>query len=332
MGLIPTAALTGEVVYSPNVATDPRYLLGNEITRSELTVPLIVGERVIGVLDVESQHLDAFDERARRVITAFSEQVALAMENVNLLSRLELARETAEEANQVKGQFLANTSHELRTPLTGIIGSLSMVVDGLCDTREEEHECVHIAYNASQRLLTIINNVLDIAKIESGRMDVSMREVDVAPLLADVYALMRVQADEKRITLAVDLPSEMLPPVWADTDMLRQVVLNLVGNSIKFTHKGGVIVSAHVRESLMEIAVADTGIGILLEQQPKLFQPFVQVDGSMTRKYGGTGLGLSISRKLAEMMGGSVAMHSEGEGKGSTFTINLALASSVRHA
>ena len=97
--------------------------------------------------------------------------------------------------------------------------------------------------------------------------------------------------------------------------MLRQVVLNLVGNSIKFTHKGGVTVSARVRESLMEIAVADTGIGILLEQQPKLFQPFVQVDGSMTRKYGGTGLGLSISRKLAEMMGGSVAMHSEGEGK-----------------
>ncbi|MBI5713757.1 MAG: GAF domain-containing protein [Chloroflexi bacterium] len=332
IGLLAVAARNGEVVYSPNVAIDPRYLRGNDVTQSELCVPLIFGGRVIGVLDVASQHLDAFDERVRRVIIAFSEQVAIAMENVNLLSRLELARETAEEANQVKGQFLANTSHELRTPLTGIIGSLSMVVDGLCDTREEEHECVHIAYNASQRLLTIINNVLDVAKIESGRMDVSMQEVDIAPILADVYALIRVQADEKRITLTVNLPAGSLPPAWADPDMLRQVLLNLVGNAIKFTHQGGVTVQARVENSKMEIAVIDTGIGIPLHQQPKLFQPFVQADGSMTRKYGGTGLGLSISRKLAEIMGGSVAMYSEGEGKGSTFTLTVLLASSVKHA
>ncbi len=332
LGLIATTARTGEAVYSPNVAVDPRYLLGNPITRSELCVPLIAGERVIGVLDVESPDLDAFDERARRVIAAFSEQVAIAMENVNLLSRLELARETAEEANQVKGQFLANTSHELRTPLTGIIGSLSMVVDGLCDTREEEHECVHIAYNASQRLLTIINNVLDIAKIESGYMDVHMQEVDTSVVFADVYALMRIQADEKHIALNIDLPSESLPAVWADPDMLRQILLNLVGNAVKFTQQGGVTVQAQIENSKMEIAVIDTGIGIAPHLQSKLFQPFVQADGSMTRKYGGTGLGLSISRKLAEMMGGSVAMHSEGEGKGSTFKLTVSLASSVKHA
>lgn len=330
-GLIPTAARTGEAVYAPNVAIDPRYWQGNDITQSELCVPLIIGERVIGVLDVASPELDAFDERARRVITAFSEQVAIALENVNLLSRLELARETAEEANQVKSQFLANTSHELRTPLTGIIGSLSMVVDGLCDTREEEHECVHIAYNASQRLLTIINNVLDIAKIESGHMDVHIQEVDIAPILADVYALMRIQSDEKQITLTVNLPAESLPPAWADPDMLRQVLLNLVGNAVKFTPRGGVTVQAQIENSKMEIAVSDTGIGIPLTQQSKLFQPFVQADGSMARKYGGTGLGLSISRKLAEMMGGSVAMRSAGEGKGSTFTLTLWLASGVKH-
>jgi len=332
LGLIATTARTGEVVYSPNVAVDPRYLLGNAITRSELCVPLIAGERVIGVLDVESPDLDAFDERARRVIAAFSEQVAIAMENVNLLSRLELARETAEEANQVKGQFLANTSHELRTPLTGIIGSLSMVVDGLCDTREEEHECVHIAYNASQRLLTIINSVLDIAKIESGYMDVHMQEVDTSVVCADVYALMRIQADEKRIALTIDLPSEPLPAVWADPDLLRQILLNLVGNAVKFTHQGGVTVQAQIENSKMKISVIDTGIGIPHHLQSKLFQPFVQADGSMTRKYGGTGLGLSISRKLAEMMGGSVAMRSEGEAKGSTFTLTVSLASSVKHA
>jgi PAS domain S-box-containing protein len=331
LGLIPTTARTGEVVYSPNVAIDSRYLLGNVITQSELCVPLIASERVIGVLDVESPGLDAFDERARRVIAAFSEQVALAMENVNLMSRLELARETAEEANQVKGQFLANTSHELRTPLTGIIGSLSMVVDGLCDTREEEHECVHIAYNASQRLLTIINNVLDIAKIESGYMDVHMQEVDAPLVFADVYSLMRVQADEKRIALNIVLPSESLPAVWADPDMLRQILLNLIGNAVKFTNQGGVTVQAQIVDSKMEIAVVDTGIGVPSHLHSKLFQPFVQADGSMTRKYGGTGLGLSISRKLAEMMGGSVAMHSEGEGKGSTFTLTVSLASSVKH-
>ncbi len=327
-GVTALAARTGNVVYLPDVSVDPNYIPGNLETRSELVIPLRVGDKIIGVLDMQSQEPGIFDERARRIITAFAAHAALALENARLLDSLETSRQIAEDANRLKSEFLANTSHELRTPLTGIIGSLSMVLDGLCDSPEEEREFSRIAYAASQRLLTIINDVLDIAKIEAGRMDVRLQTVDLGALFKDVRSLSRVQAEEKKLSMEFLLPETMEYIVWADPDKLRQVLLNLIGNAIKFTTHGGVKVSARVvggddEARKMRIDVQDTGIGISLDKQGKLFQPFVQVDGSMTRSYGGTGLGLSISRRLTELMGGALELYSAGEGQGSTFMVTL---------
>ncbi|MBI3243670.1 MAG: GAF domain-containing protein, partial [Chloroflexi bacterium] len=322
------AARTGEIVYLPDVTADPVSFAANSETRSELAIPLKVAGKIIGVLDLQSREPGIFDDRTRRIITAFAEHAALALENARLVANLDMSRQMAEDANRLKSEFLANTSHELRTPLTGIIGSLSMVLDGLCDSPEEEREFARIAYTASERLLTIINDVLDIAKIEAGRMDVRLQAVDLDALFKDVRSLSRVQAEEKKLTLEFALPGTMEYILWADPDKLRQVLLNLIGNAIKFTDHGGVRVAASVVDGddghkRIRLDVQDTGIGIPLEKQSKLFQPFVQVDGSMTRRFGGTGLGLSISRRLTELMGGALDLSSPGEGLGSTFMVTL---------
>ena len=329
-GVIALAARTGNTVYLPDVSADSNYVLGSLETRSEFVVPLRAGSKIMGVLDLQSRELNIFDDRTRRIITAFAEHAALALENAQLLASLDMSRQMAEDANRLKSEFLANTSHELRTPLTGIIGSLSMVLDNLCDSPEEEREFARIAYTASQRLLGIINDVLDIAKIEAGRMDVRLQAVDLEVLFKDVRALSRVQAEDKKLTLEFRPPDISPFVIWADPDKLRQVLLNLIGNAIKFTEHGGITVAARLVdgddgavEKKIRIEVQDTGIGIPLEKQGRLFQPFVQADGSMTRKYGGTGLGLSISRRLIELMNGALTLFSAGEGQGTTFILTL---------
>jgi signal transduction histidine kinase len=295
-------------------------------SKSAIAAPMSVGSHIIGVLSLESPNEAAFDMRTQRIVAAFAERAGLALENTQLLTRLDFARQTAEEASKLKSEFLANTSHELRTPLTGIIASLSMVLDNLCDSPEEEREFIQIAYSSSEHLHEIINSVLDIAKIEAGRMDVDLRAVDVAALFSEVYTLTRVQADDKNLKLEMRLPDDTSVRIQADPDKLRQILINLLGNSIKFTERGGIRVEADIVGEQMRMVVKDTGIGISIEKQARLFQPFVQGDGSMTRKYGGTGLGLSISRRFAEMMGGSLTLFSEGDGKGTTLTLLLPLA------
>ncbi|MEK7277483.1 MAG: GAF domain-containing protein, partial [Chloroflexota bacterium] len=322
-GLTVAAFKSGRSIYAPDTGADDRYLAAHPDTRSEFAVPLQAGGHVIGALDLQSPDLDAFDGRTQRIVTAFAEHAALALENARLLGRVEEARRIAEEASNFKSEFLANTSHELRTPLTGIIGSLSVVVDELCDSREEEREFVQIAYTASQRLLAIISDVLDIAKIEAGKIEVQPQAVAVSRIFGEVEALTRLQAEQKKLRLDFLPPPESSAAVWADPDRLRQILLNLVGNAIKFTEQGEIVVSVGVEARELRFSVRDTGIGVALDKQHKLFQPFVQADGSMTRKYGGTGLGLSISRRLAELMGGSLTLHSEGEGRGSEFILTL---------
>ncbi len=295
-------------------------------SKSAIAAPMSVGGRIIGVLNLESSKENAFDMRTQRMVAAFAERAGLALENTQLLTRLDFARQTAEEASKLKSEFLANTSHELRTPLTGIIASLSMVLDNLCDSPEEEREFIQIAYSSSEHLHEIINSVLDIAKIEAGRMDVDLRAVDIAAMFSEVYTMTRVQADDRALKLEMRLPDDLTVRVLADPDKLRQILINLIGNSIKFTEKGAIRVQAENVGEQMVITVQDTGIGISADKQARLFQPFVQGDGSMTRKYGGTGLGLSISRRFAEMMGGSLTLFSEGVGKGTVLTLLLPLA------
>ncbi len=241
---------------------------------------------------------------------------------------LEAASQAAEEANRMKSAFLASTSHELRNPLNGIINFVRFVRDGLCDDRDEELDFLDSAYDSAVHLLKVINDILDIAKIESGTLTVVMEPVDLNKMLLEVHSMLDVQAREK--TLDLILPKALNTPLFvrADPVRLKQVLVNVVGNSIKFTKVGSVTLGTTVDRAKgeVEIRVVDTGIGVPPKQQSKLFQPFAQADGSTTREFGGTGLGLSISRNLMKLMDGWIDLYSAGEDRGTEVKIRLKLA------
>ncbi|WP_448572728.1 sensor histidine kinase [Trichothermofontia sp.] len=283
--------------------------------------------------------------------TLFAESQALASElqrvNSDLMRQhqaLEEARRQAEEAriqaenlSRLKSEFLANTSHELRTPLNGMIGFLKLVLDGMADDPEEQEQFVQEAYNSALHLLNVINDILDIAKIEAGKMQLDLGPVKLEELFKDVDNKTRLQAEQKHLNYEISLPATRDEVILlGNYQRLFQVMLNLVGNAIKFTPEGDVKIDAEiVRKKVtiqdqelpgyVKVRVADTGIGVSLDQQDKLFQTFSQVDSSRTRQYGGTGLGLAISQKLVEAMGGVVNFYSMGEGLGSTVTFTVPL-------
>ena len=242
-------------------------------------------------------------------------------------SDLGITAQVAEEANRLKSEFLAITSHELRTPLNAILGSLSMIQNGLCDSREEEHEFVRKAYISSQYLLSVVENLLDLEKIQSGKLHAGLEPVSLQALFESVNRRTLGLASQKGLTLSFEVPNEVDLQVRGDDARLQQILLNLVGNAIKFTMKGSVRIRA---EALPEkghaiVLVEDTGIGVPPAMQAKLFQAFVQADGSTTRKFGGTGLGLSISRQLIELMGGTLTLFSEGDGRGTRMSLTIPL-------
>lgn len=283
--------------------------------------------------------------------TLFGESHALAIKlqqaNASLMEKqrefqearrqAEEARCQAEEASRLKSEFLANTSHELRTPLNGMIGFLKLVLDGMADDPDEQEEFIEEAHKSAIHLLQLINDVLDIAKIEAGKMQIDMGPISLKELLSDLENFMRHQADQKGLAFEILLPATRDDiTVNGNYQRLLQVLINLVGNAIKFTHEGSVTISAEVKPQkverqgktwpgLVKISVADTGIGVSLEKQDRLFQSFSQVDGDRTRQYGGTGLGLAISQRLVEAMGGVVQFISMGEGLGSTVTFTAPL-------
>lgn len=277
---------------------------------------------------------------------------------------IEVAWKEAQTANKLKNEFLATTSHELRTPLNGIIGCLRLVKDGFCDDREEELDFLERADEAAIHLLNIINDILDLAKLESGKLSVELERIDLRQLLDEVIHLQAVSIQSKGIEFNTKDLHEKLP-VLADPAKLKQVLINVIGNSAKFTDAGSITVSTRIESASEQdqlivnpdestsganafnhsshgqttenqgtgellsqqvvVTVKDTGIGIDPIQQAKLFRPFVMVDGSTTRKYGGTGLGLAISRNLIELMGGKITLFSAGSGQGTTVNISLPL-------
>jgi PAS domain S-box-containing protein len=240
--------------------------------------------------------------------------------------QLEIANAQLQKLNKLKSEFLANTSHELRTPLNSIIGFLNLIKEGLYESKEEMMQFVDNALMSARHLLNIINDILDIAKIEAGKLELTIEDVEVSELLQEVWTLSHVQAEQKKLEYRMIYPEK---PIFirGDRNRLKQILLNLIGNAIKFTHKGGITVKAEVFEEKghCQFSVIDTGIGISKEKQAKLFQKFVQADGTTTRKYGGTGLGLAITKSLVEMMGGVIELFSEGEGKGTTVTFTIPL-------
>jgi signal transduction histidine kinase/CheY-like chemotaxis protein len=240
---------------------------------------------------------------------------------------LEQANAAAEAASRAKSQFLANMSHEIRTPMTAIQGYADMLAEpGVTDA--ERLEAVETIRRNGAYLLNIINDILDISKIEAGRTTIALQPCSPFEVLQDVGRMMQLRAEEKQIALVVEQSSPLPERIRTDPTRLRQILINLVGNAIKFTSEGEVRVSASVlnpkgRVPRLHIDIADTGMGIPVEQREELFTPFSQADGSMSRRFGGTGLGLVISRRLARMLGGDVRLVSSEPGHGSLFRVTL---------
>jgi len=240
-----------------------------------------------------------------------------------LVRELDEQRAVAFEASRLKSEFLANTSHELRTPLTAILGFLRLIMDGAVKDPEKQREFLTIAHESAESLLNIINDVLDLAKIEAGRLEIHFAPVPVRTILDDVQTLFKHQMKSKGLKFNIEGADRKLV-IWGDADRTSQVLTNLLSNSMKFTDRGGSITVACKEENeLIVFTVEDTGMGMARDELEKVFSSFYQVDGSTTRQEGGTGLGLTISRRLAELMDGTLKLDSAGAGEGMTARLTL---------
>lgn len=323
--LVARAAREHHGVIANDVTQEPDFLPNPLLpdTRSELALPMIVANRVVGVLDVQDARPNRFTEADVRIKTALADQIAVAVENARAFKEQQQTAERLREVDKLKSQFLANMSHELRTPLNSIIGYAEVLLDGIDgDLSDEAEEDVKAIHTGGRHLLSIINDILDLAKIEAGQMFIDSRETDLVQAVNEVVNTARILASNKGLALNVQANGDV-PTVLGDPIRLRQIILNLVNNSIKFTEQGSVTIAIdrHDDRSLV-VRVEDTGMGLTPGEMEGLFQQFHQVDGSATRRAGGTGLGLVITRHFVEMHGGEIHVESE-KGVGSTFWFTL---------
>ncbi|MBE9072544.1 sensor histidine kinase [Microcystis sp. LEGE 08355] len=301
------------------------YLVVIVLIARDLAIPLEkLRDYALNIQKIPSEKITPQNFNIREI-----NQLASALEE--MLERLRLWGEEivkswqeAENANQLKNQFLANTSHELRTPLNGIIGSIRCVMDGFCNSDEEEKEYLQQADNSAVHLLEIIDDILSIAKIEAGKLSVNPEPVYLHQIINEVINLQTASLQGKHLKLNLLFCQEN-PVVYADPTKFKQVILNVISNSIKFTETGTISLITHLEHPQAIITIIDTGIGIDPQQQSKLFRPFVMIDGSTTRKFSGTGLGLAISKNFMKMMGGDITIFSQGQGLGTTVEIILPL-------
>jgi signal transduction histidine kinase len=328
--LVGRTALEGRTVHIPDIRTDPEYTWSEAIERSGgvrtiLGVPLIREGVPIGVFNLARVTVRPFTDKQIELVSTFADQAVIAIENVRLFDEIQDKNRQLQMASENKSQFVSSMSHELRTPLNAIIGLTDMLVTNTARFgTEKAQEPLQRVNRAGTHLLGLINQVLDLSKIEAGKLELNPQAVQLAPLIDEVISTAGQLAEQNKNRLVVDA-QENLGALTVDPMRLRQILLNLLSNACKFTKAGEVKLAARKvsnGSSFVEFAVSDTGIGMTSEQQAKLFEEFSQADATTAQHFGGTGLGLAITRKLARMMGGDVTVTSE-PGKGSVFTVRL---------
>ena len=321
-------ALTGKLVHIPDVLADPDYQQpGYQQTfgyRTNLGVPMLREGVTIGVFVLTRDEVNPFSESQIDLVSTFTDQAVIAMENVRLFNEIQDKSRQLAEASKHKSQFLANMSHELRTPMNAILGYTELIMDNIYGEPNEKMRGVLTRVQSNgKHLLGLINDVLDLSKIEAGQLSLTLADFSVKDVVHSVFSSVESLAKNKKLALNVELPQK-IPAAHGDERRLTQVLLNLVGNSLKFTDKGEVTIKAEAANGSFTIAVRDTGPGIAEEDQRKIFEEFQQADSSTTKEKGGTGLGLAISKRIVEMHGGRLWVESQ-LGHGSTFSFSIPL-------
>ncbi|MFT4304853.1 MAG: ATP-binding protein, partial [Candidatus Woesearchaeota archaeon] len=322
-----------------NVDKDKRYIKILDNQKSEAAFPIIIRNEIFGVLNLDSKVINNF-EKYRNTLEILMDRVGVAIENswlhkesenfnIKLKEEVKIATRNLIEANKrlikmdaTRSDFISNVSHELRTPLTSIMGYSKLLIKGkIGEINEQQEKSLKVIVEESERLTRLINDLLDLSKLEKGKIELKLSEVNVNEIVDEVVEAMCTLSEEKCIR--VDVKTNELPNIYADRDKIKQVLNNLVSNALKFTEENGnVKIITNNNQKDIEVKVIDTGIGIAKNQIPKLFDKFYQVDPSLTKITSGTGLGLSIALHLVNLHKGNIYVESE-EGKGSTFTFTI---------
>jgi len=300
--------------------------------RSVIAVPLLLQEQAIGAVVLYGDKPYQVSRRDTFLLSTAAIQTAMAIQNALLFAEVKDKNAALERLNHLKSQFLATVTHELRTPLHSIISYGALLLEGFVEggLTAEQEEHIQFMVRRAEDLSRLVDDMLDLSKIEADRLEVKVEPMALEPSLMEVVNQLKPMANNKGLRLTLEM-DDALPLVLADSQRLRQVVINMVSNALKFTEKGGITIQCSLLEryDMLRIAVSDTGIGISPAALDYIFEAFRQADGSTTRRFGGTGLGLTIARKLIELQGGEVFVEST-VGRGSTFSFTLPVASAAR--